>query len=152
MKEKKIELEILERIYQNLIMIKEAILRVIKIQNINENLNIFLKDILKIYQKLIYSVIGMIKNRNRNKNKEEEKIGVISKMATYMSIKINLKKCNNIKDILEMVKQDILIRNEEINTIIKDYNKISKTILNLCNRINIENVKCIKKLENMEFE
>ena len=42
MKEKKIELEILERIYQNLIMIKEAILRVIKIQNINENLNIFL--------------------------------------------------------------------------------------------------------------
>ena len=47
MKEKKIELEILERIYQNLIMIKEAILRVIKIQNINENLNIFLKDILK---------------------------------------------------------------------------------------------------------
>lgn len=150
MKEKKIELEILERIYQNLIMIKEAILRVIKIQNINENLNIFLKDILKIYQKLIYSVIGMIKNRNRNK--EEEKIGVISKMTTYMSVKINLKKCNNIKDILEMVKQDILIRNEEINTIIKDYNKISKTILNLCNRINIENVKCIKKLENMEFE
>lgn len=150
MKEKKIELEILERIYQNLIMIKETILRVIKIQNINENLNVFLKDILKIYQKLIYSVIGMIKNRN--KNKEEEKIGVISKMATYMSVKINLKKCNNIKDILEMVKQDILIRNEEINTIIKDYNKISKTILNLCNRINIENVKCIKKLENMEFE
>ena len=145
MKMKNIEVEVLERIYENLLMIKETIVRVIKIQDIDKKLNICLKDILNSYQRLIYSVIGMIKNRN--KNKEEKDIGLANKMATYMSVKINLKKCDNINQVLNIVKQDILIRNEEIKDIIKEYTKISKTIINLCDRIDGVNKKCIETIE-----
>lgn len=145
MKMKNIEVEVLERIYENLLMIKETIVRVIKIQDIDKELNICLKDILNLYQRLIYSVIGMIKNRNRNK--EEKDIGLANKMATYMSVKINLKKCDNINQVLNIVKQDILIRNEEIKDIIKEYTKISKTIINLCDRIDGVNKKCIETIE-----
>lgn len=145
MKMKNIEVEVLERIYENLLMIKETIVRVIKIQDIDKELNICLKDILNLYQRLIYSVIGMIKNRN--KNKEEKDIGLANKMATYMSVKINLKKCDNINQVLNIVKQDILIRNEEIKDIIKEYTKISKTIINLCDRIDGVNKKCIETIE-----
>lgn len=145
MKMKNIEVEVLERIYENLLMIKETIVRVIKIQDIDKELNICLKDILNSYQRLIYSVIGMIKNRN--KNKEEKDIGLANKMATYMSVKINLKKCDNINQVLNIVKQDILIRNEEIKDIIKEYTKISKTIINLCDRIDGVNKKCIETIE-----
>ena len=145
MKMKNIEVEVLERIYENLLMIKETIVRVIKIQDIDKELNICLKDILNLYQRLIYSVIGMIKNRNRNK--EEKDIGLANKMATYMSVKINLKKCDNINQVLNIVKQDILIRNEEIKDIIKEYTKISKTIINLCDRIDSVNKNCIETME-----
>ena len=145
MKMKNIEVEVLERIYENLLMIKETIVRVIKIQDIDKELNICLKDILNLYQRLIYSVIGMIKNRNRNK--EEKDIGLANKMATYMSVKINLKKCDNINQVLNIVKQDILIRNEEIKDIIKEYTKISKTIINLCDRIDGVNKTCIETIE-----
>lgn len=145
MKMKNIEVEVLERIYENLLMIKETIVRVIKIQDIDKELNICLKDILNLYQRLIYSVIGMIKNRNKNKG--EKDIGLANKMATYMSVKINLKKCDNINQVLNIVKQDILIRNEEIKDIIKEYTKISKTIINLCDRIDGVNKKCIETIE-----
>ena len=50
MKMKNIEVEVLERIYENLLMIKETIVRVIKIQDIDKELNICLKDILNLYQ------------------------------------------------------------------------------------------------------
>lgn len=145
MKMKNIEVEVLERIYENLLMIKETIVRVIKIQDIDKELNICLKDILNSYQRLIYSIIGMIKNRN--KNKEEKDIGLANKIATYMSVKINLKKCDNINQVLNIVKQDILIRNEEIKNAIKGYTKISKTIINLCDRIDSVNKKCIETIE-----
>ena len=145
MKMKNLEVEVLERIYENLLMIKETIVRVIKIQDIDKELNICLKDILNLYQRLIYSVIGMIKNRNRNK--EEKNISLANKIATYMSVKINLKKCDNINQVLNIVKQDILIRNEEIKNAIKGYTKISKTIINLCDRIDGVNKKCIETIE-----
>ena len=80
MKIKKIEVEVLDIIYENLLMIRETIVRVIKIQDIDKELNICLKDILNLYQRLIYSVIGMIKNRNRNK--EEKNISLANKIAT----------------------------------------------------------------------
>ena len=66
MKIKKIEVEVLDIIYENLLMIRETIVRVIKIQDIDKELNICLKDILNLYQRLIYSVNRMIKNRNRS--------------------------------------------------------------------------------------
>lgn len=144
MREIKLELELLDRIYQDLLMIKETIIRIKKIQENNDTLEKSLKEILVIYQNLIQSVIGMMNNRKKN----VKGLGLGEKIATYMSIKINLKECKNIHDILNIVIQDIIIRNEDIEKIKKEYPRISKTIINLCNRIEIANAKCIKILKN----
>lgn len=144
MREIKLELELLDRIYQDLLMIKETIIRIKKIQENNDTLEKSLKEILVIYQNLIQSVIGMMNNRKKN----VKGLGLGEKIATYMSIKINLKECKNINDILNIVIQDIIIRNEDIEKIKKEYPRISKTIINLCNRIEIANAKCIKILKN----
>lgn len=146
MREIKLELELLDRIYQGLLMIKETIIRIKKIQENNDTLEKSLKEILVIYQNLIQSVIGMM--NNRKKNVKGLGLGLGEKIATYMSIKINLKECKNINDILNIVIQDIIIRNEDIEKIKKEYPRISKTIINLCNRIEIANAKCIKILKN----
>lgn len=143
MREIKLELELLDRIYQDLLMIKETIIRIKKIQENNDTLEKSLKEILVIYQNLIQSVIGMMNNRKKN----VKGLGLGEKIATYMSIKINLKECKNIHDILNIVIQDIIIRNEDIEKIKKEYPRISKTIINLCNRIEIANAKCIKILK-----
>ena len=143
MREIKLELELLDRIYQDLLMIKETIIRIKKIQENNDTLEKSLKEILVIYQNLIQSVIGMMNNRKKN----VKGLGLGEKIATYMSIKINLKECKNINDILNIVIQDIIIRNEDIEKIKKEYPRISKTIINLCNRIEIANAKCIKILK-----
>lgn len=144
MREIKLELEVLDRIYQNLLMIKETIIRIKKIHENNNMLGESVKEILFIYQNLIQSVIGMMNNRK----KKVKGLGLGEKIATYISIKINLKECKNINDILNIVIQDIIIRNEDIEKIKKEYPQISKTIINLCNRIEIANSKCINILKS----
>ncbi len=144
MREIKLELEVLDRIYQNLLMIKETIIRIKKIHENNNMLGESVKEILSIYQNLIQSVIGMMNNRK----KKVKGLGLGEKIATYISIKINLKECKNINDILNIVIQDIIIRNEDIEKIKKEYPQISKTIINLCNRIEIANSKCINILKS----
>lgn len=144
MREIKLELEVLDRIYQNLLMIKETIIRIKKIHENNKMLGESVKEILSIYQNLIQSVIGMMNNRK----KKVKGLGLGEKIATYISIKINLKECKNINDILNIVIQDIIIRNEDIEKIKKEYPQISKTIINLCNRIEIANSKCINILKS----
>lgn len=144
MREVKIEIEVLDMLYQNLLMIKETILRVVKIQDTDKNLNENLKNILLMYKKLIQAVMGMLKTRK----KEVKNLSVGEKMVTYMSVRVNLNRCDNIKDIVNMIIQDINIRNEEMKKVIDDYSKISKTIINLYNRIIIANEKCIEILKN----
>ena len=144
MREIKLELEVLDRIYQNLLMIKETIIRIKKIHENNNMLGESVKEILFIYQNLIQSVIGMMNNRK----KKVKGLGLGEKIATYISIKIILKECKNINDILNIVIQDIIIRNEDIEKIKKEYPQISKTIINLCNRIEIANSKCINILKS----
>ena len=144
MREIKLELEVLDRIYQNLLMIKETIIRIKKIHENNNMLGESVKEILSIYQNLIQSVIGMMNNRK----KKVKGLGLGEKIATYISIKINLKECKNINDILNILIQDIIIRNEDIEKIKKEYPQISKTIINLCNRIEIANSKCINILKS----
>lgn len=146
MREIKLELEVLDRIYQNLLMIKETIIRIKKIHENNNMLGESVKEILSIYQNLIQSVIGMM--NNRKKKVKGLGLGLGEKIATYISIKINLKECKNINDILNIVIQDIIIRNEDIEKIKKEYPQISKTIINLCNRIEIANSKCINILKS----
>lgn len=143
MREIKMEIEILELLYQNILMIKESITNVIKTQKIDENLNNDLKDCLFIYRKLIQAIIGMLKTRN----KEVKKLSIGEKMATYMSIKINLSKSSNSRDIAKLIIHDISFISTQIKESLNEYSKISKTIINLSNRIILTNETCIKNLE-----
>lgn len=143
MREIKMEIEILDLLYQNILMIKESITNVIKTQKIDENLNNDLKDCLLIYRKLIQAIIGMLKTRN----KEVKDLSIGEKMATYMSIKINLGKSNNSRDIAKLIIHDISFISTQIKESLNEYSKISKTIINLSNRIILTNETCIKNLE-----
>ena len=143
MREIKIEIEILELLYQNILMIKESITNVIKTQKIDEILNNDLKECLFIYRRLIQAITGMLKTRN----KETKNLSVGEKMATYMSIKINLGKSNDTSDIAKLIIQDISFISTQIKESISEYAKISKTIINLSNRIILANDNCIQTLK-----
>lgn len=146
MREIKIEIEVLEMLYRNIIMIKDLITRVVKIQN-NEELNIILKDILLEYKKVSLAISSMLKTRN----KSTKQITIAEKMVTYMSIKINLGNCSKIEDVANLIIQDINFVSEQITQNIKEYSKISKTIVNIYNRIIVINNKNIENLKGLIY-
>lgn len=143
MREVKIEIEVLEFLHKNLLVIKDAIFRIIKIQNIDENLMDDLRYMLGIYRNIIQAINSMLRRRKKDVNN----LSVGEKMATYMSIKLNLSKSSEIKDVAGILIQDIKLSSNQIKNVIDEYTKISKTIINLSNRIFLTNENCIKMLE-----
>ena len=143
MKEVKKEVEVLEVIYQNILMLKESIISVFKIKVLDEIFVNDLKEILIIYKKIMQAVSGMLKTRN----KDVKILGVGEKFVNYVGIKINLNNTNDEKDIARTLIHDINFRTNNIMKAVKEYSKISKTIINLVNRITLSCQKCNKKLE-----
>ena len=143
MKEIKKEVEVLEVIYQNILMLKESIISILKIKVLDELFVNDLKEILIIYKKIMQAVSGMLKTRN----KDVKILGVGEKFVNYVGIKINLNNTNDEKDIAGTLIHDINFRTNNIIKAVKEYSKISKTIINLVNRITISCQKCNKKLE-----
>lgn len=143
MKEIKKEVEVLEVIYQNILMLKESIISILKIKVLDELFVNDLKEILIIYKKIMQAVSGMLKTRN----KDVKILGVGEKFVNYVGIKINLNNTNDEKDIAGTLIHDINFRTNNIMKAVKEYSKISKTIINLVNRITISCQKCNKKLE-----
>lgn len=143
MKEIKKEVEVLEVIYQNILMLKESIISILKIKVLDEFFVNDLKEILIIYKKIMQAVSGMLKTRN----KDVKILGVGEKFVNYVGIKINLNNTNDEKDIAGTLIHDINFRTNNIMKAVKEYSKISKTIINLVNRITISCQKCNKKLE-----
>ena len=143
MKEVKKEVEVLELIYQNILMLKESVISVLKIKVLDELFVNDLKEILIIYKKIMQAVSGMLKTRN----KDVKILGVGEKFVNYVGIKINLNNTNDEKDIAGTLIHDINFRTNNIIKAVKEYSKISKTIINLVNRITISCQKCNKKLE-----
>ena len=143
MKEVKKEVEVLEVIYQNILMLKESIISVFKIKVLDEIFVNDLKEILIIYKKIMQAVSGMLKTRN----KDVKILGVGEKFVNYVGIKINLNNTNDEKDIAGTLIHDINFRTNNIMKAVKEYSKISKTIINLVNRITLSCQKCNKKLE-----
>ena len=143
MKEVKKEVEVLELIYQNILMLKESIISVLKIKVLDELFVNDLKEILIIYKKIMQAVSGMLKTRNKG----IKILGVGEKFVNYVGIKINLNNTNDEKDIAGTLIYDINFRTNNIIKAVKEYSKISKTIINLVNRITISCQKCNKKLE-----
>ncbi len=148
MKEVKKEVEVLEVIYQNILMLKESIISVFKIKVLDEIFVNDLKEILIIYKKIMQAVSGMLKTRN----KDVKILGVGEKFVNYVGIKINLNNTNDEKDIARTLTYDINFRTNNIIKAVKEYSKISKTIINLVNRITISCQKCNKKLEKWSIK
>lgn len=143
MRELKMEIEVLEFLHKKLLVIKETIIRIIKTQNIDQSIIQELKDILELYRNIIQAIKSMLKRRNKDVND----LSVGEKMATYMSIKFNLIKSSEVKDVIGILIQDINLSSNQIKKIMDEYTKISKTIVNLSNRIFLLNEKTVKLLE-----
>lgn len=125
------EVDFLEYIYQNAKMGIESIGRLIKSRNKDDDLDKILKEQLHDYNKIANSARGMLKRRN----KETKEIGVMSKIATYMTIKMNLSKENPDKEAVDMVIKGSQMGIEQINKHLNEYRIKSKTVVNLANRL-----------------
>lgn len=134
------EIEFLEYVYQNAQMGRETVLRIIKTRNIKDEFEEVLRDEYNDYKKISNSAKGMIERRK----KEAKEIGILTKMASYMSIKINLAKSDNISDIAKMLIQGSTMGTIDITEKLNDYKLKSKTVINLGNRL--------KKIEEGHIE
>lgn len=125
------EVEFLEYIYQNAKMGIESIGRLIKSRNKDDKLDEIFKEQLHDYNKVANSARGMLKRRN----KETKEIGVMSKIATYMTIKMNLSKENPDKEAVDMVMKGSRMGIDQINKHLQEYRIKSKTVMNIANRL-----------------
>ncbi len=142
MREIKKEIEILEELYQKLLIIKEVILRVLKEEILDKGLEDNIKEVLLKYNKLIISIRGMLKTRK----KDVTNLSLGEKIVTYLSVKINLNKEEVTKNVANIIIQDINMNSKELEELSNKYTKISKTILNLIDRIINNNNNCVEIL------
>lgn len=140
------EVEFLEYIYQNAKMGIESIGRLIKSRDKNDELDKVFKEQLHDYNKVANSARGMLKRRK----KETKDISIMSKIATYMTIKMNLSKENPDKEAIDMVIKGSKMGIEQIGKHLKEYRLKSKTVINLANRliaIEENNIEKLKKID-----
>lgn len=130
-------------IYQSILMIKNEIIIVIKIEGGNSNLVLDLKNILGMYNKIIHAINGMLKNRKQ----DITSLGIGEKMINYMSIKLNITESSKTEDIANMIIQDITVKTDSLKKILSEYSSPGKTIINLSNRIFLSNEKSCEILQ-----
>ena len=139
------EIEFLEYIYQNTKMGIESIAQLIKSRKKEDELDKILKEQLHDYQNIMIAARNMLKRRR----KEPKDISLMSKIATYMSIKINLAKENPDIEAINMMIKGSSMGIEQIKRHLEEYRIKSKTVINLAHRlINIEenNLKKLTKV------
>jgi len=138
------EIEFLEYIYQKVNISLESIKRLIKTRNKNDEIEEIIKGQYVEYKKISNSVKAMIKRRRKKVNE----IGVATKIATYMGIKINLLKDDSISETALMLVEASKVEMEQIKDNLRKYDIKNKNILNLVDRlIEIEksNIKILEK-------
>lgn len=139
------EIEFLEYIYQNAKMGIESIGRLIKAREKDDKINKILKEQLHDYNNIAISAKGMLKRRN----KDVKDVSLMSKIATYMTIKINLSKKDGDKEAVDMMIKGSEMGIEQIKKHLNEYKHLNKTVVNLANRLlNIEenNIQKLKKI------
>lgn len=141
------EIEFLEYIYQNAKMGVESIGRLIKSRNKDDKLDKVFKEQLHDYNKIANSARGMLKRRH----KETKELGVMSKIATYMTIKMNLSKENPDKEAVDMVLKGSRMGIDQITKNLEQYRIKSKTVINLANRLLMMEEKNISKLSKIKL-
>lgn len=139
------EIEFLEYVYKNAKMGVESIARLIQERKKDDKIDKVLKEQIHDYNNIAISAKNMLKRRD----KEVKDLSLMSKIATYMSIKINLSKEDGDKEAVDMMIKGSKMGIEQIKKHLKELNVKSKTILNLAYRlINIEenNIDKLKKI------
>lgn len=138
------EIEFLEYIYQKVNISLESIKRLIKTRNKNDEIEEIIKGQYVEYKKISNSVKAMIKRRRKKVNE----IGVATKIATYMGIKINLLKDDSISETALMLVEASKVEMEQIKDNLRKYDIKNKNILNLVDRlieIKKSNIKILEK-------
>jgi hypothetical protein len=139
------EIEFLEYIYQNAKMGIESIARLIQTRKKDDKLDKIFKEQLHDYNNIAISAKNMLKRRN----KDVKEISIMNKIATYMTIKINLSKKDGDKEAVDMMIKGSKMGIEQIKKHLEEYKIKSKTIINLADRlIGIEenNIQKLKKV------
>ena len=140
------EFEYLEYEYKNL---QINIQNVKQIINITKNLNDKIIDILKLkveeYRKCMTSIKKMLERRK----KKIEEPGLFNKVATSMSVKLNIKEDEEKNNLIDIIIQGCNFNINSLNKKFDEVNITSKTIIKLKNRIiNIEE-NCIDSLKKL---
>lgn len=140
------EIEFLEYIYQNAKMGQESTARLIKTRNKKDEL----EDVVKIqyadYKKIANSAKLMIERR---KQKVKE-IGVMTKIATYVGIKMNVLEDDTVYETAMMLIKGSQMGIEQIKKHLDEYllKKQSKNVINLANRLLEIEENNINRLKN----
>lgn len=137
------DIEVLEYIYESAIIAIEEISHVLKINNNIENINEILKNIIFNYRKIALSAKQMLERRN----KKVKEIGMITKMISYMNIKLNINEEDKVEEVIQIIIQGC---NISIDNMIKKINnsKIKrKSIINLANRFVMFEKETIEKIK-----
>ncbi len=140
------EFEYLEYEYKNL---QINIQNVKQIINITKKLNDKIVDILKLkveeYRKCMTSIKKMLERRK----KKIEEPGLFNKVATSMSVKLNIKEDEEKNNLIDIIIQGCNFNINSLNKKFDEVNITSKTIIKLKNRIiNIEE-NCIDSLKRL---
>ncbi|MEG2310953.1 MAG: hypothetical protein RSB76_03085 [Clostridia bacterium] len=136
MHESREEIEFLEYIYQNVKMCQESSGRIIRINTLDKKMFIILKDTINEYKKIATSAKAMLLRRK----KDAIDIGIISKFATYINVKLNMSKIDEKVQIAKILIQNSNVVTEQIIDKINDYKIKNKAVLSLAKRfIDIEN-------------
>ena len=137
------EIEFLEYIYRTTKSNQESILRLLKEIDVDENLYQILKAQLIEYKKILNSSKKMIERR---KEKVDD-ISILTKLATYMGVKLNITDKDDMSSVAKMLIQGSTVTINQIVQKLQEYSIKSKYIHNLTNRLIAIEKNNIKNLE-----
>lgn len=125
------EIELLEYIFQNSKIGVENIMRIRKERKKSDELDEVLKDMVLNYRKIANASRTMIERRT----KKTRDISILSKLATYMNVKLNGINEDSISSVATILIQASTIGKTEILDRIDEYRVKSKNVENVANRL-----------------
>lgn len=138
------EIELLEFIFQNAKIAAESIARIRKERKKEDDLDVFLKEELLNYRKISNAAKTMIERRT----KKVRDISLLTKLATYMNVKLNGINEDSTSSVAKMLIQASTMGRNEIIEKINDYKIRNKNVSNIANRLLLSEEQNIEKLTN----
>ncbi len=138
------EIELLEFIFQNAKIAAESIARIRKERKKEDDLDILLKENLLNYKKISNAAKTMIERRT----KKVRDISLLTKLATYMNVKLNGINEDSTSSVAKMLIQASTMGRNEIIEKINDYKIRNKNVSNIANRLLLFEEQNIENLTN----